>query len=297
MKKLNFIRTGIVMSLLLFCKLIANAQSQSPLTFTQAMDSLLSPLDKSRIPTSILYERVEPFANIDLFNISSPDPFISEYSFFCQTYFELYNAAYNRSSLLKPDYLKAWAEGETLQGKYTLGVLDYQFNMIDSNAVSNGQLTYSNGQFHDVPGAANPYWVRRLQMAAILGDELPGGQVSIVYNPDLVKTNQSLSISSIQLNFGSIGLYIISPATPSAQINFTGSGVKQFTITVQYTNGTSFTNTSEVQIGGNTEPYSNKVEGPVAELPDVTFWISSKYPFQGYEESQSYYAKAKISIW
>jgi hypothetical protein len=297
MKKLNFIRTGIVMSLLLCCNLIANAQSQSPLTFTQAMDSLLAPLDKSRIPTGILYERVEPFANIDLFNISSPDPFISEYSFFCQTYFELYNAAYNRSSWLKPDYLKAWAEGEALQGKYTVGVLDYQFNMIDSNAVNNGLLTYSNGQFHDVPGAANPYWAKRLQMAAILGDELPGGQVSIVYNPDFVKTNQSLSISSIQLNFGTMGVYSLSPANPVAQINFTGSGVKEFNITVQYSNGSSFNHASEVQIGGSTEPYANRVEGPVAELPDATFWISSKYPFKGYEESQPYYAKAKISIW
>ena len=65
------------------------------LTFTQAMDSLLAPLDKSRITTGILYERVKPLANIDLFNIPSSDPFISENSYFRQAYLELFNASYN----------------------------------------------------------------------------------------------------------------------------------------------------------------------------------------------------------
>ena len=121
MKKLDFIRTGIIMSLLL-----ANAilLAQSPLTFTQAMDSLLAPLDKSRIPTGILYERVKPMANIDLFNAPSSDPFISEYSFFRQAYFELYNAAYNKSGWLKPEWLRTSADGEAYENRYTIGILD-----------------------------------------------------------------------------------------------------------------------------------------------------------------------------
>jgi hypothetical protein len=295
MTKLNFIRTGIVMSIL--CIYTFNSVGQSSLTFTQAMDSVLAPLDKNRIPTGILYERVKPIANIDLFNLPSSDPFISDYSYFNQAYFELYNAAYNKTGWLNPQHLRAWAEGEALQGRYNIGVLDYQFNMIDSNALNNGQLSLSNGQFYDVPGTTNPYWTKRLQVAAILGDEIPSGQVSIIFNTGFIKTNQSVIISSIQLNFGTTGVYTLSSANPLVQVNFTGSGVKQFTATVQYTNGTSFSHSSEVQIGGNTQPYSSRIEGGAAELPDASFWISSKYPYKGFSESQPYYAKAKISIW
>lgn len=245
MKKLNFIRTGITMPLLFVCCFFANAQS--PISFTQAMDSILAPLDKAPISTGILYERVKPMANIDLFNLTFSDPFIAEYSYFGQAYFELYNAAYNKTNWIRPEHLRAYAEGESLQGKFTVGVLDYQFNVIDSNAVSNGQLSFNNGQFHNVPGAASPYWLKRIQVASILADEIPSGQFSLYYNSDFVKTNQALSISNIQLNFGIIGIYTLSPANPVAQLTFSGSGVKRYTITILYTNGTSFSHEAEVQ--------------------------------------------------
>ena len=293
MKKLNFIRTGILMLLLWCSNLIGDAQST--LTFTQAMDSLFAPLDKGRITTGILYERAKPFSNIDLFNISS-DPFISEYKYFCQAYQELYNSTYNKNGWLKPLHLRALADGQALQNKYTIGVLDYQFNMIDSNAVANGLLSFSNGQFHDVVGA-NPYWTRRIQVGAILADQVPSGLVSLVYNPSFVKTNQSIAISNIQLNFGALGSYTLNPTNPVAQINFSGSGVKEFTMTIQYTNGNSFTHASEIQIGDNLGSYSARPLGTSTALPDQTFWISSKYPYQGFGESQAYYAKVKISIW
>ena len=66
--------------------------AQQTLTFSQAMDSLLAPLDKNRITTGILYERVKPYANIDLFNTQANDPFISDFSYFRQAYSELYNS-------------------------------------------------------------------------------------------------------------------------------------------------------------------------------------------------------------
>ena len=236
MRKLNKLRSTALLLLLLLLNFIASSQS---LTFTQAMDSLLAPLDKSRVTTGILYERVKPLANIDLFNLPSADPYISDYSFFCQAYFELYNSAYNKSGWLKPSYLRASIGGEILQKKFNVGILDFQFNTIDSNAIQNATLTFSNGQFHDVQGQ-NPYWTKRLQVAAILADEINGGLVSFIYNPSFVKTNQSLTVSTIQLNFGTIGTYTLSPSNPIVQINFTGSGVKEFVVTVQYTNGTSF---------------------------------------------------------
>src|SRR5262245_58877787 len=82
MKKLNFIRKGILLLTLFILTSHLNAQ----LTFTQAMDNVLAPLDKGKIPTGILYDRIKPIANIDLFNVPSGDPYVSDYSYFKQAY-------------------------------------------------------------------------------------------------------------------------------------------------------------------------------------------------------------------
>ena len=229
------------------------------------MDSILAPLDKTRITTGILYERVKPFANIDLFNISSSNPFVSENSYFRQAYLELYTAAYNTSGWLKPKELSDWIDAQNLEAKYNVGVLDYQFNMIDSNAIQSNLLTFSNNQFHDVTGAPTPFYTKRLQVAALLKDEIPNGYVTLRYNSNFFKTNQSVQISSIILNFGTIGSYTLTPSTPYVVVNFTGSGVINFNITVQYTNGSSFSNASSVQIGNNSNTYTGKISSEVPE--------------------------------
>ena len=198
--------------------------------------------------------------------------------------------------MAKPKELRDWVDAENLEKKYNVGILDYQFNMIDSNAVQHGLLTFSNEQFHDVPGAASPFYTGRLQVASILVDEIPSGMVALRYNPNFFKTNQNVQINNITLNFGSVGTYILSPSNPVVLVNFTGSGAISFNITVQYTNGSSFSNASEIQIGSNTSSYSGKILGnPPA--PNDSLWISGKYSFQGYEETQPFYGKAKISIW
>jgi len=288
-----FALKGILLPFML--SMVCSSTTAQFLTFTQTMDSLLAPLDKNRVTTGILYERVKPLANIDLFNITSSDPFISENSYFRQAYLELYNSTYNTSGWLKPKELRDWVDAENLEKKYNIGIMDYQFNMIDSNAVQHGLLTFSNGQFHDVSGAASPFYTRRLQVASMLIDEIPSGVVALRYNSNFFKTNQNVQINNITLNFGSVGTYILSPSNPIVLVNFTGSGTISFNVTVQYTNGSSFSNASEIQIGSTSNPYSRILGNPPA--PNDSLWISSKYPFQGYEETQPFYGKAKISIW
>ena len=81
MRKLTTLVGGLC--LLLMC----HAQSDNP--FTLKVDSVTVPLDKSYITTGILYDRVRPFAALDLFN---PQTDTSEYYLFTQAYFELFHA-------------------------------------------------------------------------------------------------------------------------------------------------------------------------------------------------------------
>jgi hypothetical protein len=116
------------------------------------MDSLFAPLDKNRVTTGILYERVMPWADIDLFNLPSEDTFISKYSYYCQAYFELYNAAYNKTGFLKPKDAMYIRDVENYYNRVPVGILDYLVNRIDSLAIQNNQLFVQSNMFYDVPG-------------------------------------------------------------------------------------------------------------------------------------------------
>lgn len=53
-------------------------------------DSLLVPLDKSQIPTHILYDRVAPLALLDGFNLRYQNPDTSSVRHYLQAYYELH---------------------------------------------------------------------------------------------------------------------------------------------------------------------------------------------------------------
>lgn len=82
------ILTIVVSALLLSLSLRAQ-------THIQQVDSSLRFLDKSRIQTDALYDRVMPWA--DLINYSSTD--IVDYKFVRQAWHELYLSKYDRSNL------------------------------------------------------------------------------------------------------------------------------------------------------------------------------------------------------
>jgi len=152
---------------------------------------------------------------------------------------------------------------------------------------------------YDVPGQPNPYWNRRVQMASVMAEQVPAGSVSFYYDASFVKSNNGVIVSSITLNFGAAGSATLTPASPVQTINLSGSGILNFIISVSYVYGLSFTNNGQVQVGSSSAPYSRTTNlGRVAApIPNENFWLSSKYPFQGYDESQAYYGKVKVSIW
>lgn len=62
-------------------------------------DSLLLPLDKSQVPTHILYDRVAPVALLDIFNRRYDNPDTSDVHHFLQAYYELHQADYTRRTV------------------------------------------------------------------------------------------------------------------------------------------------------------------------------------------------------
>lgn len=67
---------------------------ETPSTYQLSADSVLQGLDKSQVPTGILYDRTAGTAYLDLFNRAHNDLDTSSVQHFLQAYYELRMATY-----------------------------------------------------------------------------------------------------------------------------------------------------------------------------------------------------------
>jgi pimeloyl-ACP methyl ester carboxylesterase len=291
-KKLIAMRKQVLITTFVVVSNILHAQSDNP--FVQSADSMMVNLNKTYITTGILYDRVAPLAGLDLFN-SQTDT--STYSLFMQAYFEMYYASYNITGWQSPDLADSVIWDNNVSGILPIGVLDYQFNMMDSLAVQNNLLSYQNGLLYDVQGRPNsPYFLKRIQLVAPLANSINTGTVKLKYLPQLYKTNVSLVISSITitgLTESTINLPLNGTTT---DITITSPGVKTIQIQVIYSNGEQFTRTCSLQVEG-TNLFSRTMQTEAGPLPNDSYWLSSTISFQGYDEPAAYCGKNKISIY
>lgn len=134
----------------------AFAQAQLPPTpaYWQSQDSLFQNLDKRKITTGALYDRVFIWANVHLLEAGDT----ITYSFAQQAWHELYLAAYVPTGLLPVDSLRMRATMNKLRSNVlSVGCINYQFQMIDSNAADDGRLVIGRDSlFYDGSGGS-PY--------------------------------------------------------------------------------------------------------------------------------------------
>ncbi len=76
---------------------ISNAQVFDTTTFQGKADYYLQFVDKTQIPTQILYDRVFPIGRLDVFNLGTSDT--SSYGLFMQALSELRNASYSTTNV------------------------------------------------------------------------------------------------------------------------------------------------------------------------------------------------------
>jgi len=115
-KRFNKIRilkyTMLYLSLLLSSSLFGQ-------TYTDGQDSLFQHLDKNKISTGVLYERVYPWADL---NEDKDSTFQISYSFIKQAWLELYLASYNNETFISIEEVKDKILSNTLNNKgITLG--------------------------------------------------------------------------------------------------------------------------------------------------------------------------------
>lgn len=176
----------------------------APTPYAEEAHNILKNLDKTQIPTGILYEAVFPWADLDIYDGSTITDTTSLYHFF-QSYNELFYSNYNRAGMIHPNDLQNSIANFHSNKDYhhPIGLIDYDFNSLDPSAVSNNLLYLSNGQLFDTPNRQeSPYINKRTFISSILQansiDKFYDGIHYFYFDPSFTFSNRGTQISSYQ---------------------------------------------------------------------------------------------------
>lgn len=286
MKKINL----AVLCMIMHC-VILNAQSNY--TYTQIVDSALFPVSKTQITTGVLYDRVFPIAGLHAFKNTDT----SFFWHFYQAYSELYNATYNKSGLIPVKRIDSISQASyAINSVIPIGVLYYDFNVLDTNAVANN-LFYrgADSLLHDVIGrTGNPYLLKTITLAAALAkDTLHYGNGSFKFKFDnqLFLKNKAVTITSLYADFGSGNQNITSGNVLT--VTYTSGGIKTIKSTVTYSNGQNATAYARIFITSNVSSRYGKPRDP-----DATLIITdTQYGYQGFGETAKKYNSGTYGIY
>lgn len=284
-----------------------NAQDTGKSLYQQNADSLFQYLDKSVITTNILYDRVVHFADLDtlsgLITNNTNSTISTSAGHFLQAWQELYDANYNQSNLMKPEWIDALVIQKRDSNLVPIGVLNYKFNVLDSQAVQKNLIYVgTDSLLHDVVGRSQaPYFTREIFLASALLEKVRQGAVTFQFSSPMLLQNNPISITSLFIDFGEGQSATLFPAG-SATIQIQQPGIKTLIITANFNNGTHKIIRAVLEVEGiNSVSFkSNGTLGPlglngfVAPLPCSTEPMEADLGFQDYITSEN--EKGKIDI-
>ena len=270
-------RTKVLLFLLLTAS--ATLLKAQKVSYTHDADSLLQNLNKSYITTGILYDRVFPFAMLHVFNTANFDT--SNLYHFKQAYYELYNAKYNKSDLKKPQALNKEIAAIKATGKIPIGIINFKFNQIDTNALKDNLLESRNGIYYDVSNRSrSPYWKKQVSIVSPLINKTEGLQVNFQTSPALYLQNTGHTIQSLQANFNDGNGLVNIGLNNLITINYSSYGKKIIQFIIKYQDNTEVT----------TYAYFKLVQPENAVLNtgtpcDKNGYVTADIPFTDYENN------------
>jgi hypothetical protein len=165
--------------------------------------NILKNLDKSQVPTGILYEKVLPLANLYEYT-GNTDTDTTHTDHFLQAYAELYLSKFNNTGTKHYfdfyDQINAFHSDKKYH--HPIGIIDYDYNTIHPDAVTNNLLSLSNQQLYDVTNRpSSPYVNEKAAIASFLLSEqypcLYAGEHYFTFNSDFVLSNSGFTLSQV----------------------------------------------------------------------------------------------------
>lgn len=270
---------GWLLNLILFQTNQPVSVTMSP--YTKMADSLLQYLDKSEVTTSILYDRVFPFARLDEYRNSLDT---TNYQHFMQVYNELYSAHYNpKGKLASTDSYDDIVDWYRFNSILPLGIMDMKYNQLKPDAVEKNLIYYKDNYLYDNSSRTeSPYEEKKIQMASLMADEIEEGNVTIKLIPELLISNTNKTIDHVEMKIGDkLGNCSLSPGD-SVIVSLNEVGLENVSTTVYYTDGDYFDSKSIIEI---TKAGKNRRAGKIPRKPCQKETVIADIPFIGYDEN------------
>ncbi|MCU0352412.1 MAG: hypothetical protein MUD08_01530 [Cytophagales bacterium] len=219
-------------------------------TFQGKADYVFRYLDKTQVPTQILYDRVFPLGRLDMFNQQGRQD-TSHYYHFLQVHSELYNANYNaENTMLPPDIVEALAFQKSSDDQVAIGIINYSFNVVDTNAVTDNLITAANGFYYDVAGRPrSPYVLQKALVVSPLTRNVRAGAVRFSLPSETVMSNTTQNVTNVQITGGDINQTItLTPGGAAATLSYTQTGRKFLRFVVTFSGGATQTTYASLNI-------------------------------------------------
>ncbi|MFC6996035.1 DNRLRE domain-containing protein [Rufibacter roseus] len=245
-------------------------------SYHRMADSLLHHLDKSGVTTGILYDRVMPLAGLHTFNEFQPDT--SARPHFLQGYREMFRAAYDTTSWLRPEEVRDAAAGVKEQNKVPIALGNFQFNVIDTLALDLGLIQEIDSMYYDVPNRPrHPFLTKSVFLASPLADSTAGLTVTYDFSSALTFNKSDKTITSLQVDFGNGAGLVPVGLTGTATITYASPGWKILKFVAGFSNGPSTTTFAVLKVRPDPVP------SPLGLCESNVTSIWSALPFQGYQ--------------
>jgi Secretion system C-terminal sorting domain/Lecithin:cholesterol acyltransferase len=246
-------KTNLIMCIVLVCVLMINNVRADDTTFVKRFDLKSKNLNRQEMETSILYNRVFPFARLNrqIFSKASRDSIKLDHGYWKQVFVEMYNADYEQKQKYNFDAHNSKLKEYVIRNrKLPIGIIHFNYEYIDSNAYIDGRIIKQGDNLvRNASVSKSPYILDSVTNLSILSDQIFAGEQQLVFDPTFIYTNTNRSVVSISINFNdqSDGTIKLIPGD-SILYTFTKLGVNTYSYTIVFSNNVIYHSESSVNV-------------------------------------------------
>jgi hypothetical protein len=245
----------LLMGVLLLClNLTAWAQTETDTTFASQMNYIFANVEKNRVPYGILRDYGMEFTNMDNYNgtaVLADSNFIDP-----ETYWDVYNTLImstihsSATGFIRPDTIANRWFNYRQSGLITLSGLFFNYSRFRDDAANN-YITITNNQLYDkyVSGVwQNPYQTEKVFLLSPSVTDYEGKSFEVFLPSDLWLTNNSSTVSSINIDLGDgLGYRAITLGTPIS-VSYSDTGYKEWKYKLMLTDNSVLYSHSQIYI-------------------------------------------------
>ncbi len=209
--------------------------------YQSIINSVFSGISSTKITTGILIERAPALTYIDRYTISNNYKDTCNASKWVNVYQQLYFAHLNQQQFQYNNAIIKNYPCSATNNTIPLGVILYDYNRINPNAISDGLLVVDsiNNKIIDVSGyGRTPLDKTTCFVASLLTDKVSVGTYSVYFDPNLFKSNKVSSLSELYVDFNDTRGFVRIFQGGTVTTTFGSPGIKDIKIKAVYNNTT-----------------------------------------------------------